>query len=305
MGIPKFVEDLEKQADSLIEELKAKQEPGTPEDEQSQALGDESIEKKDVKSNEKNEGDTTLLEELNTWKHKYEVLQYKYNAEVPRMAEEIRLLKEEIAKLQQDVGSTQKTTAPVDTPETLEEFKMEYPEIYEAMEAMMSSKMKSIIEKYNAEIEKLKSELGSKVEVSINKTREAFISRMDKEIPNWREINVDPKFLEWLNVPDKYTGIPKLQLLRQAWDNLDFDRSVAFFKDYINEIGGNKKPPVFPAGSGNKTVTTDSNGEIITPQDITRISRRIQQLINEQKYDEANKLERKLDEALKRKITTV
>lgn len=308
MGIPKFVEEMEEKANKLLQELQEDSTLEQQEVEQSEGIPAEDYKqapKSDSASNLQNYNENTvgnnsqekLLEEIETWKHKYEVLQYKYNAEVPRMAEEIRQLKEQINELSKSNSNTTTNTVP----ESLESFKEEYPEIYEAMETMMSARMNNIMQKYIDEINKLKSELGSKVERTESKTREAFLARMDKELPEWRNINVDPKFIEWLSVPDKYTGIQKLQLLRKAWDDMDFDRSIVFFKDYIAENSSTKKPPTFPNKSNVSGTTTESDTPI-SPQDITKLSRRIQQLINEQKYEEANKLEKKLDEILKSKI---
>ena len=58
---------------------------------------------------------------------------------------------------------------------------------------------------------------------------------LDQSVPDWRETNTSPEFLQWLRLPDLYSGMVRGQLLRNAFSSGDAPRVTAFFKNYIAE----------------------------------------------------------------------
>jgi len=59
-----------------------------------------------------------------------------------------------------------------------------------------------------------------------------FWAELEREIPNWSEVNNDPKFHAWLLSVDELTGITRQIFLEQAQKSLDAKRVIAFFKAY-------------------------------------------------------------------------
>jgi hypothetical protein len=83
------------------------------------------------------------------------------------------------------------------------------------------------------------------------KMKEALTS----QIPNWSAINLDNDFLNWLQLPDTYSGAIRHTLLKQAWERNETPRVLAFFKGWLAEEAAvapaNTKPdPVQEANSG-------------------------------------------------------
>jgi hypothetical protein len=55
---------------------------------------------------------------------------------------------------------------------------------------------------------------------------------LNAQIPNWQEIYQDPRFSQWLSLPDEYSGGIRSQLLRGAVAAGDAARVVAFYKGF-------------------------------------------------------------------------
>ncbi len=60
-----------------------------------------------------------------------------------------------------------------------------------------------------------------------------FWAEIEREIPNWSEINKDPNFHAWLLSVDELSGVTRQTFLEQAQKSLDAKRVIAFFKTYL------------------------------------------------------------------------
>ena len=171
------------------------------------------------------------------WEHKYKVLQGKYNAEVPRLHKEIKALKKEkedllarIQLLEQMVMQMQATQmqAPAPTPQPtpteevedddLKALKENYPEVYNALQKLLS---KQVATEIKPQIEQV--------------AEQTFYTQLSALVPDWQTINVDPKFLAWLNQVDPVSGYTKHQLLRMAYEERDAVKVARFFQAYKQE----------------------------------------------------------------------
>jgi hypothetical protein len=55
--------------------------------------------------------------------------------------------------------------------------------------------------------------------------------------PNWREINRNPRWLQWLQEIDSLSGRTRQQLLNDATAAGDAPRVIAFFRGFQQEVG--------------------------------------------------------------------
>jgi hypothetical protein len=98
---------------------------------------------------------------------------------------------------------------------------------------------------------------------------------LDVAVPNWREINnSDPRWIQWLNSPEPYSGYRRQDLLNDATAKGDADRVIRIFRGFIAEVGGQPAqsgqpaPSVLPA-----SYPAQSNrGRIYSREDITRMA---------------------------------
>lgn len=85
---------------------------------------------------------------------------------------------------------------------------------------------------------------------------ERFTSSLGTLVPDFKELNSDPKFLEWIKQPDEHSGLPRISLLRRAEGTRDVKRTSDFFNDYKRTlVPVQTSPPeiekyITPLGSG-------------------------------------------------------
>jgi hypothetical protein len=89
-------------------------------------------------------------------------------------------------------------------------------------------------------------------------------------VPNWREINRDPRWFGWLNSPDVYSGYLRQELLNDATAKGDADRVISIFKGFIREAGAGQ-----PAQAGSRQAVQPS-GRVYTRPQIVEMARRRQ-----------------------------
>lgn len=108
------------------------------------------------------------------------------------------------------------------------------------------------IRKRDDEIANLKSQLKG---VGSYVAQDAFTrmqDTLDKTVPSWREQNVNPEFIQWLSLPDPYSGDIRHNMLKAAWERQDAPRVAAFFKGFLAEEAavspGSSETPARQAG---------------------------------------------------------
>lgn len=71
--------------------------------------------------------------------------------------------------------------------------------------------------------------------------RQNYVAQLDVMVPNWREINNNPKFIEWLKKPDPVTGISMQQVIEHANQVMDVRRVAAIFNAFDGKTPAKKK----------------------------------------------------------------
>ena len=87
----------------------------------------------------------------------------------------------------------------------------------------------------NEEINRLRAAMGHVQQ----ETGNAFLNRMNSSIgaaiPNWADLNKDPRFIQWSQLPDVFSGAIRKQLMQDAWNSGDPHRVAAFFQAFLAE----------------------------------------------------------------------
>ena len=167
------------------------------------------------------------------FKHKYNVLKGKYDAEGNRSNEMLSKVMSENERLKLALGVTPTNTADDhftgDASELeITSFKKEYPSLAKGIEALTKKVIAESVKDTH--------------ELIGQSRRETYVSKLDDTVADWRVINDDPEFMKWLQVKDKYTGATKHQLLTSAWNNFNLDATKSFFEDYKSEKGMTSSP---------------------------------------------------------------
>jgi hypothetical protein len=79
-------------------------------------------------------------------------------------------------------------------------------------------------------------------------------ARLDREVaaavPNYQEIDNDPRWHQWLRQVDPYNGRIRQELLNDAIAAGSATRVIAFFRGFLREAGQTSAAPVFDWGPG-------------------------------------------------------
>ena len=77
-----------------------------------------------------------------------------------------------------------------------------------------------------------------KPETPVTDGRQTMLYFLGRDIPDWRQINVDPEFIKSLEVPDPLNpGQTRLQSINLAFEAADFTTVIGFFRDLQDSQG--------------------------------------------------------------------
>jgi len=187
------------------------------------------------------------IEDNSPWEHKYSILQGKYNKEIGDLRSEIKALKEananagnsgEIERLRGEINRLQQQQAaipvPVTTTPDVEKLKGEYgEELVNGVAAMIQGMIAPVqkqVETVNQTV------TNTNVEASHAQMRALLkASNIDYD-----QINTDPVFIgEYLQAPDPYSGMKRVDLVNDAFHSGDFERAALFFRSYVESPAPN------------------------------------------------------------------
>lgn len=187
-----------------------------------------------------------------TWEHKYKSVYGRY----VRAQEQVRIMSEQLKNLQ-GVVATMQAAAPAtasaqssDIPELSAERLVTDEEINDYGEDLLKvvgkrarEEIAPMINAYKAEITALKKQLDGVSGFVQQDTQQKLLSSLDAKLPNWRQVNTNQEFLDWLTLPDPYSGAIRHDMLKAAYAQGDAHRVLAFFSGFLAE-----EAAVTPAG---------------------------------------------------------
>lgn len=179
-------------------------------------------------------------EDDQSWEHRYKSMKGRYD----RAETQIRALSDQISGLQNVIATLQ--TAPINTSMddaeystsrliTPEEEKDYGSEFLTVVGKKAKEELSPEVAQLRKEIAGLKSQLNGVGNYVAGNARERMETMMNERLPNWQEVNVNQEFLNWLKLPDPYSGAIRHELLKAAYERNDAPRVLAFFKGFLAE----------------------------------------------------------------------
>jgi hypothetical protein len=173
------------------------------------------------------------------WEHRYKSMEGRYK----RAEQDIRALSDQLASMQSLVGTLQARSPAEPTPAELRAESLLTPEeVNEYGEEFLGVVAKKAKEELSPEVTELKKKLATlekRLEGTVTSTetraKHDLESTLDRDVPNWREINVAPEFHSWLALPDLFSGAIRHELLKAAYEQNNTPRVLAFFKGFLSE----------------------------------------------------------------------
>ena len=135
------------------------------------------------------------------------------------------------------------------TPEERQDYGEEFLNVIGKQAAQTIVPMLEQVRQENEQLRRNLAQMGASANASAKQTLEGF---MDTSLPTWRQLNRDPKFLEWLGLTDPYSGVRKQDLLTAAYERNDANRVLAFFNGFLADEAATAPPDFQPNGNGNQ-----------------------------------------------------
>jgi hypothetical protein len=134
-------------------------------------------------------------------------------------------------------------------------------------------------------------------------TFEKFKSSLTKAVPDWTKIDVDPKFAEFIEAVDPFSGLPRKVLFQRAVQGRDTQRVALFYQDYMKLMPKSKEEilakKVTPTGSGHSESVEPKAGKVFSLREFEAFMDDYSKGRYKGKEKEAQLLEAKFDKAFR------
>ena len=137
------------------------------------------------------------------------------------------------------------------------------PELLDVAQRAAHHAMGPELQRLHDENEQLRDEVTRAAKTAIDQY-------LDANVPNWREINNDPRFQSWLLQPEPYSGVVRDRLLKDAAHAADAARVASFFKGFIAQEGAAGQTPARTT-AGRAAARSPSGQRIYNRDEITRM----------------------------------
>lgn len=95
---------------------------------------------------------------------------------------------------------------------------------------------------------------------------DTFEDALTREVPTWRQINVDPAFIQWLNQEDEFSGRTKMELLQEAYAKGNLRVTAKFFNSFAATMAPTEViPAAQPSVVSEATPAAPSAEEFVSP----------------------------------------
>ena len=279
MAIPESLLEQEKAAEEAVRQAYTQE--GTPD---AEALApDESVESGALEPQPEAGGE---------WRHKYEVLRGKYDAELPRALDEARYWRDRCDQLQAQLGAMAQQQ-PAAEPHPSEQDLTDY------LGEDAAKVVARILDQHKREMEE---KFGQVANLSRQSAEQTFCTQVRAAFPNYDDMQADPGLNNWL--AGKWPGQrqTRLQQAESLAKALDADGFISLLQAY--QPASAPPRPTMPgpttrraAGSGTPPPATRS----ISPAELESFGPRIMSLKNQGRYQEAAALEREFDATVREK----
>lgn len=241
------------------------------------------------------------------WEHKYRSLQGKYNAEVPQLMAQVREMQMQLADLSKKPAAT--TVAP--TPKTdlvtakdIETYGEDLIDLTRRVARETASEYQGRLDKLEQENTELRKQLSS-TGAQIGEL--TFEQRLHRAIPDFQQVNADPKWFAWLDQIEPLLGVPRRAIAMQAMERGDEQtvaRFVSAFKQTqapVAAVTDQRQAELSRQVQPNRTPTADRTvaptAKTYTEAQAVETFNRVRVLNSQGKFAEAAKLEAEISAA--------
>jgi len=311
MALPRQVEAQLRELEALEKQLADEQNPApaAPEPKPTEPPQDPQPAPTEPKPVEPTPTPTEPVVAEEKWEQKYKTLKGMYDAEVPRLHADLRDLKAQMDNLRKAAETKPvepakpKTAEKLVTDADVEAFGSDLIEVQRKVAREVAAEFRGELDTMRAENEKLREQLTS---TGTQVSEASFEQRLYRMVPDFEAVNVDPKWIAWLNEVDPLLRAPRASVAQQAFNRGDAE-GVAHYVSLFRQGGKPVEPTadktnelelqIQPNRSATSTPPTSQKGKVYTNADIEKMFRKATDLGIRGQTDAAKKLEAEIDAA--------
>ncbi len=188
--------------------------------------------------------------DVNFWRNKFNVVNGKLKAEVPRLSKELKITKQENIELKQKIealnnNSTQGSHSGEQSVDALLNglTQAERDEYGEELLAVMAKVAKNNTPKADTQVvDELKTYVDQQKDDDHSNQQASHLAAIDKAMPDWRAINAQETWLTWLEGVDPFSGIQRQKLLDNANQAFNAGQVIQIFQSFKNAFPSSVVP---------------------------------------------------------------
>ena len=161
-----------------------------------------------------------------SWKRRFETLTGKYNAEVPRLHQQLKEQRSEMEQLRDEVeqvkAKPQTPEPPKDKLVTSNDEETFGTDLIDVMRRVtreeldvMTAKIVQLEQKL-LKVAELPKQVEQVVQNQVNTQEQQFWASVKDLVPDWNEVDTDPRWIEWLNETPEYALVTYRELAQDA-----------------------------------------------------------------------------------------
>jgi hypothetical protein len=181
---------------------------------------------------------TSQRSEDETWEHKYKSIHGRFQ----KAQEQMRDMADQIQNLQNIISTMQTAPSNIDIPELRAERLITEDEARDYGEDFLNvvgkrakEELAPVIKAYEAKIAELERRVSGVSNVVTQDNQKKLLDVLDEKMPDWRELNTNQEFLDWLQLPDPFSGAIRHEMLKAAYTQGNASRVLAFFNGFLAE----------------------------------------------------------------------
>lgn len=180
------------------------------------------------------------------WQQRFKTLQGMYNADAAKFATQLKVYQAQLSTMGEQIQALTEAAkakpaepAKVD-PRDASQFGEDLVEMVNRYATRAFEQMRAEFGQYAQSLDGRVKELEARVTGVSGQTAETlkqiFYADLTKSVPEWRQINQMPQWLEWLGEEDELYGMTRQDALDDAHGKLDAKRVTAIFNRFKTDV---------------------------------------------------------------------
>jgi hypothetical protein len=169
------------------------------------------------------------------WEARYQTLQGKYNTEMAELRGQVRSLQDILATSQQQREQPREQPTHTGTTVPAADVDAYGQDLIDGVNRWVDARYATRIAELERRVGAAEQNGQSIRQLELHSAATSVEASLDRALPEWRSINVDPNFVAWLATEDPFSGQRRQDMITRAYESGNAARTLAFFQAYQRE----------------------------------------------------------------------